>query len=417
MSPRQRSTEIISPMSSVTMHSSFVVQQQNREGRRFLPRTNWRQLHTTKQQVALKNQYCTSSRPLVTMHGTMYQQCQRMTLASISFPNNSIPWYYKQRLVFQINQVRRRLQFILNDDHLKRTNMILPTSVPREHKGTFQVNVVHAAPSPKNGSPSRRKTRRNSDLPKQSSPTTDRDRHHHHHDRRRCIHDRIPALFRSSGSSNSNRDMTSSTVNKNEEPNKENLNQRSLPADCSNRNHSRGRKMWRDIAIVGKSKPFIAMKNNSNNNNNFQSEEEHKENLSQSTLAARNTSVGEVGMKNRQRINRKSNVLRDVSLGGRNKNSGTFHSQTQQQQQQRKDWYIREAGMVTRSAYCSMEVISFDKKSACFHRTEIAYPFQPCIKSNVGRKDEGSPQRRLARTLQVQTAAVNNVYKHSLIWQ
>lgn len=449
MSPHQRIMElVVSPMSSVTLQSSFDRRRRNQERRRLqLPRTNWRQLQPKLLSLLNTKYHTTSHRPRLTnKDGSRYQLCQRGTLASIAFPNNCLPWYYKQRLLFQINQVRRRLQYILNDIHLKRNDMILPSSIPPEHRGSFRVNndvVVRTVPSPKSGPSTPTKTM-TGNQPNLSSSNTDLDRHHHRR-RRSRLHDSMPASFRepsqklfssTSNSSSSSKDMNNNDDNSNnnknnnnnqDEEQKENPKQNTPPARGNNLRRSNRRNLLPFIPIGGRSKAFMAMKssinNNKNNNINKNDDEEQKENLSQSTIAAGNKKIVNVG--GNKNSNRKNRTLRDVTIGRRTKNNRTVHSGKQQQQQQnrhhqqqqRKDWYIRQAGMVTRSAYCSMEMISFDKKRECFHRTEIAYPFQPCIKSRSNDDDDGGPQRRLARTLRIQTAAVNNVYKHSLIWQ
>jgi hypothetical protein len=99
-------------------------------------------------------------------------------------------------------------------------------------------------------------------------------------------------------------------------------------------------------------------------------------------------------------------------------------------------WYIRPTTTFARPIFCSMEMISFDKENECFHRTEIAYPYVvdeiSCCHSTkkssfkINNKKENNKNtvetstihgRRLAKRLEIRTAAVNNVYKHSLIWQ
>jgi hypothetical protein len=304
--PRQRIMEIMSPVSSITLHSSFETQQQQRPLR---PRRRQK----SEPQGLGDPRSC-----LKQIH-----QHHMTVMDAISYPSNCLPWYYKQQLVFQINEVRRRLQFLLNDQHLQRTSTILPSSVPAEHRGRIRFNIRRDAPP--HGSA---RSRMPGNLPKQD----DKD-----HGRHRRLHDRFPAMLR-----DPSRKFLSSRAGKRRGEDKENPRQK---ASTEPRQHCR------------------------------------------------------------------KSCLGDVSL--RIKNSTRPSGKTQV-----KDWYIRETEMVTRPAYCSMEMISFDKESECFHRTEIAYPFQPCVPSSAANDASIlTPQRRLAKTLQVQTAAVNNVYKHSLIWQ
>ncbi|OEU21470.1 hypothetical protein FRACYDRAFT_235096 [Fragilariopsis cylindrus CCMP1102] len=120
--------------------------------------------------------------------------------------------------------------------------------------------------------------------------------------------------------------------------------------------------------------------------------------------------------------------------------SSTAHNQQHPNQNNKntEKWYYRDSRRLasaadttskstTQSAYCSMEMISFDKENECFHRKEIAYPYQPpsssasssykkCYDSD-NANDRQHRYRCLAKTLEVRVTEANNICKYSLIWQ
>jgi hypothetical protein len=231
------------------------------------------------------------------------------------FSFNCLPWYYKKLIVFQINELRRRLEYLQHDYHYRATGQILPSSIPRNLCGSFQ----------------KRKDA---------------------YDVKRSLSDRRT-------SSTKDGQSTGSLLSFHPTEEKEN----------------------RDI---------------------FEAVNKKRESILQVIKARRN-------LQQRSRVEGKYMWLQA--------STATSKSST---------WYVRSPmnGTWTEPAYCSMEMISFDKDSECFHRTEIAYPFRPsvCNSSEIfvcicnNGKNSTITSRRLAKKLVIRTTTVNNIFKHSLIW-
>jgi hypothetical protein len=160
---------------------------------------------------------------------------------------------------------------------------------------------------------------------------------------------------------------------------------------------------------------------------------------------------------NGRSLGRPSRQLRASSrrnTSGANRNSNNTRTFSINSSSTASTWYMLPSNIVLkRPSFCSMEMISFDKENECFHRTEIAYPYvvqEPLAtqsksvtnKTNIlssvlslsSSRDENDENknrrttttttsdtttvnRRLAKKLEIRTSAVNNIYKHSLIWQ
>ena len=60
---------------------------------------------------------------------------QQMTLRETIFVReNCLPWYYKQRMLFQLSDVRRRLLFLIKDAYIQTHKIIKPSTIPVEFK-------------------------------------------------------------------------------------------------------------------------------------------------------------------------------------------------------------------------------------------------------------------------------------------
>jgi hypothetical protein len=257
-----------------------------------------------KRQIVLSRQPSERSRrKLISTHAV------RTVKSTTDFSYNCLPWYYKKLVVFQINELRRRLEYLHHDSHHGATGRILPSSIPQSLLGSFQ----------------KRKDKR---------------------DDKSNLGDRRTS---------SGKDDTFSSSLCSLQPQDEKENRAIFDA------------------VIKKRETVLRV------------------------ITGRRIS------QKRRRDEGKKHVL---SLSTSSSKSST--------------WYVRPMkGIWTEPAYCSMEMISFDKESECFHRTEIAYPFRPsfcCSTENCNNFGKDAPSCRLAKKLEIRTRAVKNIYKHSLIW-
>lgn len=262
---------------------------------------------------------------------------------SMDYSYNCLPWYNKKRLVLQINELRKRLEFLLQDSHYTSTLRIFPSTIPQQLRGFYQHSV---RPKTENVL----KVRFQQDV--------------------ECRGD----------DENSKQSRAVNSIFRSPKPAEEKENRAVFAAI------SKKRKNVLRVITKGKLNRGKAGGNESNNTN-AKSSVTHRKNTFATSKAASSSS---------------------------------------------SSWYIRpSSGLLTEPAYCSMEMISFDKEYECFHRTEIAYPSRPAGGGLVSPKKEGnkndtddggmdgefvSSHRRLAKRLEIRSAAVNNIFKHSLIW-
>jgi hypothetical protein len=224
---------------------------------------------------------------------------------SIGFAYSSVPWYCKKRVVFQISELRKRLEFLSQDSFFLRHGMILPSSVPSKLQGRYQSKVVERQP------------------------------------------------------------------------------ENSMPCKTSNR-RVRFSGFKKNLSSKGGGSSIGA------------GQKDEKEN---------NQVMAKISKK-------RLNVLR--VLTGKNKEKPVQN--TSKTRSSSSSWFVRpDSSPKNLPAYCSMELISFDKDSECFHRTEIVYPFRPSVAANQDENGTVTSSRRLAKKVEIRTAAVNNIYKHSLI--
>ena len=258
---------------------------------------------------------------------------------SISFSYNSLPWYCKKRLIYQLNELRKRLEYVAKDSHFLQCRVILPSSIPTKLRSGTR---FHSSTSTIDGH----------QLPVNVQGSTSV-----------AVSQRVP---RFSGI------------------------QKALST-------SKGVGVRRN---VGNGKM-----------------EDEKEN-------------NQVMAKIRGKRNR---VLRVLSGRRKEKPANTRTAATQRRSSlsssssKTASWFYRpDNSPKSLPAFCSMEMISFDADTECFHRTEIAYPFQQQHSAATHKKNDTRlgetksaehSNRRLAKKVEIRTAAVNNIYKHSLIWE
>ncbi|KAG7355415.1 hypothetical protein IV203_000101 [Nitzschia inconspicua] len=257
---------------------------------------------------------------------------------SIGYSYNCLPWYYKKKVVFQIKELRKRLEYLIRDSQFGMTGRILPSTIPPQLRSSCRWDAVH---SKKN--------------------------------------------MRIVCSEETNNQFDKSIA----------LSQCMRPAE------DKGKENNAVLANINKKRASILR-----------------------VITNRRLNKGKQGdMSQQWSVRTKQQNQVPLPSSSYSTNTKTAAS----------SWYVRPShtnGKWKEPTYCSMEMISFDKETECFHRTEIAYPFQPPIigspsfssdtKCGNNRTDDKGDikivNRRLAKKVQIRSASVNNIFKHSLIW-
>jgi hypothetical protein len=335
----------------------------------------------------------------------------------ISFPYNSLPWYTKHKIMFEINAVRRRLQFVVGDRWIK-YSVLRPSLIPDDHRGSF--GLLSSSGRIMAGN-----------LPKKDRRFTTYGLFN-----RKSSHDvSVKDRFQKPLSVLSSRILPFLSIS----PIRryvENYNGKSVGgkqnevvgvtlAAASSRTQSSSYRLSVDKNQTS-SAPDLGM--------------DSSRASTKSTQQRKRSTTTSPEFLNRNRI---MNSLKHILFGDHHlKDNEKYQSNTKERMKSRvtpnTEWYVRSSpGLRSRPVYCSMEIIQFDPETGTFCREEIAYPYQPSAyvvdpshsryiifvsivpflpkKSQV---DASSMiQKRMAKTLQVRTTSINNITKRSMVYQ
>lgn len=276
----------------------------------------------------------------------------------IYFPYNCLPWYYQQRVIFEIHAVRRKLQYLSEEPSIRYGGLLRPSLIPPEYRGSFSCTTCSRMLGnlPKKKVNSRYKRRR--------STGNDGGR------LERSFSRRASGILHSFKGANKTLDKV--RVNTLSSVTRTMITKTSSNShDCKSRNDN----------VNGRS-------------------------IRRTTPTTQVTATSTFLKKHRSRWGRLFSASEKIS----STKEGPV------------EWFVRGPGLKPRPLYCSMEMILFEQDTQSFCRQEIAYPYQPlaCTSSfsYVNGVDPNSMIcRRLAKTLEVRTTKVNNVTKRLLIWR
>ena len=272
----------------------------------------------------------------------------------ISFPYNCLPWYYKQRLVFELNAVRRRLQYlVVVDGRSMRFDCTLKPSLIQStpYHGSFMSKTCTLSVLPGN-------------LPKRNQ-----DQYFH----KIFLRKRFTRSPNSSGNEN--------------------------PKGKSFVIPGRSSSLMNLLSFSYIVKPSTGMTPTILPSNSLGTQVSSSSSSSPSSQNSKhlrltkgsNSSADNVDYKERN-ISLKTTTSSMSKKTKTSANTGPY------------EWFVRLNAPQQQNphpTYCSMEIIHFNAETGTFHREEIAYPYQPLLHDNKYGGERASSSSKSSRRLSI----------------